>query len=138
MVPDRFRSVRSIWIVAFAIAGFALKAEAQTWNATVHLAYQQPGPITSCPNVSAVFRFTISDDELVAKTPSGATHRSRIAADGIVNMTYDSTHRSVGFVTIAGNTRLRKLTAISSTFSGCIYSLVEAAPPDPLSAQPGN
>ncbi|GEP61798.1 hypothetical protein RSO01_89640 [Reyranella soli] len=76
----------------------------------------------------------MTNGELVAKIPAGATHRSPIAADGNVNMRYDSGHRRIGWVTIAGNVKSRELTLTSSAFPGCLYALAETAPSDPISA----
>ncbi|WP_421994448.1 hypothetical protein [Reyranella sp.] len=126
---------------ALALAGLAIgiavgaQAQTQAWNATTYL---QPGAPSSCPKPSATYGFTINGSELVAKIPSGPVHRSPIAADGTVNMRYDSGHSRVGWVTIAGNVPARGLTLSSSGFPGCLYALAESAPSDPPSAYAGS
>lgn len=122
-------------VLALAIFALAFRAEAQTWSATTYL---QPGATSSCPKASATYGLAVSDGELAAKIPSGATHRSPIGSDGNVNMRYDSGHPRIGWVTIAGNVRSRELTLTSSAFPGCVYALAESAPSDPLSAYSGS
>lgn len=122
-------------VFTLGLVALAFKAEAQTWNATTYL---QPGGTSSCPKASATYGLAVSDGELVAKIPSGPTHRSPIAPDGNVILRYDSGHPRIGWVTIAGNVRSRELTLTSSAFPGCVYALAEAAPSDPVSAYSGS
>jgi hypothetical protein len=122
--------------LGIALLALASRAEAQTWDATTYL--QASASSSSCPKASATYGFTLSGAELIAKIPAGNTHRGAVAADGQVNLQYDSGHPKIGMITISGNVRTRDLTLTSSAFPNCVYALAGSAPSDPPSAYSGS
>lgn len=117
--------VRLISLGSIVLLMLASHSAAQTWDATTYL---QSGAPSSCPKASATYGLSVSNDELVARNPSGAVHRSPITADGVVNMRYDSGYSRIGWITIAGNVQSKTLTMTASAFPGCLYALSESAP----------
>lgn len=127
--------MRLISLGSIVLLMLASHSTAQTWDATTYL---QSGAPSSCPKASATYGLSVSGDELVARNPSGAVHRSPITADGVVNMRYDSGHSRIRWITIAGNVQSRTLTMTASAFPGCLYALSESAPSDPPTAYTGS
>lgn len=127
--------VRLIGLSGVVLLILASHSAAQTWKMTTYL---QPGVPLSCPKVNATYELTVSGNELAAKIPAGTVHRGPIAADGSVNIRYDSGHSRIGWITIAGDVWSRMLTVTASTSPSCLYALSESAPSDPPTAYAGS